>query len=334
MSWLYVPGSADSSSACDSPFPRHEPSATSNGKPITQRSWLRVWRAVSWTKRLSGVTSPHSTAARGAASWIASLRDSRASPPASPESNADKRTSDGSGQVLPGSFATFDRDSSFWRTFQESLLTRSLAKFSARWPKAGSLRNGTCSARPPAEHRISGGESSFLPTPVGASGRNRSLGPNAKIRPSLQMMASQGLWPTPKASRRGDCPSERRRRSPDLESAVKKWPTPRASDGSKGGSPTNDDLPNAVRFPTPTARDWKSTSSNITRNSRPLSEVVGRVPTPTANRRTGLQSHGRNVVTGQLNPTWVEWLMGLPFGWTALEPLEIASYRQWRREHS
>ena len=43
-------------------------------------------------------------------------------------------------------------------------------------------------------------------------------------------------------------------------------------------------------------------------------------PTPTANRRDGLQSHGRNAMGGALNPTWVEWLMGFPLGWTALEP--------------
>jgi len=27
-------------------------------------------------------------------------------------------------------------------------------------------------------------------------------------------------------------------------------------------------------------------------------------------------------VAGELNPTWVEWLMGFPLGWTALEPSE------------
>jgi DNA (cytosine-5)-methyltransferase 1 len=26
--------------------------------------------------------------------------------------------------------------------------------------------------------------------------------------------------------------------------------------------------------------------------------------------------------TGRLNPTWVEWLMGFPLGWTDLEDLE------------
>ena len=28
---------------------------------------------------------------------------------------------------------------------------------------------------------------------------------------------------------------------------------------------------------------------------------------------------GRQKVTGQLNPKWVEWLMGFPIGWTDLE---------------
>ncbi len=49
---------------------------------------------------------------------------------------------------------------------------------------------------------------------------------------------------------------------------------------------------------------------------------TGLWPTPTANRRDGLQSHGKNAITGQLNPTWVEWLMGFPAGWTDLEPSE------------
>ena len=42
------------------------------------------------------------------------------------------------------------------------------------------------------------------------------------------------------------------------------------------------------------------------------------LPTPTANRWDGLQSHGVNVVEGSLNPAWVERLMGYPDGWTEL----------------
>lgn len=51
-------------------------------------------------------------------------------------------------------------------------------------------------------------------------------------------------------------------------------------------------------------------------------------PTPTA--KEGGVSHGKNktgapklttVVGGQLNPTWIEWLMGFPLGWSALNDL-------------
>ena len=31
---------------------------------------------------------------------------------------------------------------------------------------------------------------------------------------------------------------------------------------------------------------------------------------------------------GKLNPTWVEWLMGWPLGWTDLKPLEMVKYQR------
>jgi hypothetical protein len=77
-------------------------------------------------------------------------------------------------------------------------------------------------------------------------------------------------------------------------------------------------------WPTPTSRAWKDGSAQSCANV-PTNALLGRVvhfPTPTANRRDGLQSHGVNVVTGSLNPTWVEWLMGFPSGWTDLKHSE------------
>ena len=38
-------------------------------------------------------------------------------------------------------------------------------------------------------------------------------------------------------------------------------------------------------------------------------------------------------VGGQLNPTWVEWLMGWPIGWTDLKPLAMDKFRSWRQRH-
>jgi hypothetical protein len=36
---------------------------------------------------------------------------------------------------------------------------------------------------------------------------------------------------------------------------------------------------------------------------------------------------------GKLNPTWVEWLMGWPMGWTGLQPLETDRFQQWLSLH-
>jgi len=89
------------------------------------------------------------------------------------------------------------------------------------------------------------------------------------------------------------------------------WPTPNAWDGKRG--PRSEQhiatkkgqitLVTAVaRFPTPTRRDYKSGTGAQPRegHSPPLSSAIG----------------------GTLNPTWVEWLMGWPVGWTDLKPLE------------
>jgi hypothetical protein len=96
----------------------------------------------------------------------------------------------------------------------------------------------------------------------------------------------------------------------------------------KGG----DNLRTAVLLPTLTARDWRSGKASpetMARNSRPLNETVVAelLPTLTATRRSGLQSHGKNAILGSLNPTWCEWYMGLPIGWSALEPSETSTPR-------
>lgn len=82
-------------------------------------------------------------------------------------------------------------------------------------------------------------------------------------------------FPTPMASQIGDCPSERKRHTPCLESYV-------------------------MQFPTPT--------------------VYGNY-----NRKGATKTSGNGLATvvgGKLNPTWVEWLMGFPLGWTDLDASE------------
>jgi hypothetical protein len=38
-------------------------------------------------------------------------------------------------------------------------------------------------------------------------------------------------------------------------------------------------------------------------------------------------------ITGQLNPDWVEWLMGWPIGWTDLNALETDKFLMWPHTH-
>ena len=62
-------------------------------------------------------------------------------------------------------------------------------------------------------------------------------------------------------------------------------------------------------FPTPTGSDHKGWSPNHKRANDPTNRLDFRVEPETG-------------AGGTLNPTWVEWLMGYPSGWTDLEDSE------------
>ena len=176
----------------------------------------------------------------------------------------------------------------------------------AKW---GRLTGATASSSSPS-----------LPTPSAQSyGSNQggAAGRTGKARPSLDTMARHNLWPTPRASDATAGPEATKTRpsgakgSTNLAGAAAMWPTPSASLGSHGGLVTpskaraGETLIEAVSldmWPTPTARG-ASRGAGWDRPGRPLSERAG----------------------GPLNPTWVEWLMGFPLGWTALEDSETPS---------
>lgn len=70
-------------------------------------------------------------------------------------------------------------------------------------------------------------------------------------------------------------------------------------------------------WPTPVRRDYRSPGrSRLERTGSKAGECLPQ------------------VVGGQLNPDWVEWLMGWPTGWTDLKPLEMAKFHEWQRQHS
>ena len=94
----------------------------------------------------------------------------------------------------------------------------------------------------------------------------------------------------------------------------------------------------SVFWPTPTMRDYKGANSlrhlmqEGNHHRAQLANAVVLYSTPQArDYRTGQRERWENPkktknlndqIGGQLNPTWVEWLMGYPVGWTDLNASE------------
>jgi hypothetical protein len=103
-----------------------------------------------------------------------------------------------------------------------------------------------------------------------------------------------------------------------VETAEKLWPTPTTQDniqiaGQYKNPKSGTTLGGAVRhWPTPSARDvkgpngYESTVAKLQNGDR---AHMGQLPNAVMIANNG---------SGHLNPDWVEWLMGVPTGWTAL----------------
>ena len=189
----------------------------------------------------------------------------------------------------------------------------------------------------PSTPRTDGIESSLWRTPTAAETHNQEYSKQTYLQNQV------ALWSTPQAIDASvgghwaeadevrQLKSGRIRRvnakgtdgSAGLGREVQMWPTARAADWKGAVSATGTtrrrvetgeaNLPEAIQeanrlLPTVTARDYRSpgTPERLAKakaestRGQPLTEEIG----------------------GQLNPTWVEWLMGFPLGWTDLEHSE------------
>ena len=71
------------------------------------------------------------------------------------------------------------------------------------------------------------------------------------------------------------------------------------------------------KWSTPTSREGKDGTAEACKNV-PTNGLLGRTI-----------HEGQNQPTAALNPDWVEWLMGLPKGWTSLEPMDPDAFEEW-----
>lgn len=149
----------------------------------------------------------------------------------------------------------------------------------------------------------------------------------------------QTTYQTPiKSDSRGSLGAKRGNGKPktNLARQVKSlYPTPAAQDGKNSTLPmsqiTRDTLPGALlrmqkstgegpnHWPTESASGWGNEGSKLILDRRIQSGEIE----PDEKRRMVSGSGG------QLNPEWVEWLMGWPIGWTSLEPLPRENLMDW-----
>jgi hypothetical protein len=95
-------------------------------------------------------------------------------------------------------------------------------------------------------------------------------------------------------------------------------------------------------WPTPTVGSANERKTKYAQGGTSLSLAVKMFGTPgtrgidnSKHQRVAARKNGTFVTHngGKLNPTWVEWLMGWPLGWTALEPLETDKFLEWLSKH-
>jgi hypothetical protein len=199
------------------------------------------------------------------------------------------------GRIWQGSLARYDLASFMWKTAQRSLLEDS-ELFLETWPRWGLMQHGALYLRQTPVLPIFESESGLWPTITVHGNYNQ---PGMSTSSGMGLASAVRFWQTPVADdaknrKNGKINS---RGELKLSAQVKKWPTPCAS-ASKGSS------------------------------QKSLIRKTG------ASRANDRLDHAVMATdNGQLNPMWVEWLMGWPLGWTKLKPLAMDRFQEWLQQH-
>jgi len=298
MSWLYSQALVEE--YLGENYSDGEQSVPLNGKP-TQQAYCAPDKMTDFS-RLSrfGMMYKPLTENRGEELLTLYLEDFHAKTLVQQEKEQELTENDQEcGEKWHGSFVKYDPDTSSWKTHQCSLLG-DLDEFLETWPQWGLMRNGECWEQQTLEQTIRGTESGFVP-----NGEDKFHTPNttgldggSNSRKALQKRIN--MWPTPTChnSNEKGSPSEFLRDSPGLGTVVLLFPTPQASDNRDRGNMSNPSIQRRI-----------------------------------AKGKQIMLSQSVDRSSGQLNPTWVEWLMGWPLEWTDLKPLETDKSHYVQQQH-
>ena len=207
------------------------------------------------------------------------------------------------GEKWHGLLARLDPATHSWRTVQCSLL-EDLNESLQTLPQWGMTVGGELYLLPTLVQTTKEEESGLWRTPDTGAGGTSGLLKQGKTRRQngqpiqirlVDQVNNPKMWPTPRSC-----------------SAMAATITPESAWNEKR-NPNLETIVGQRLWPTPTAHNSKETNapSESTRNTPTLAAQAG----------------------GKLNPTWVEWLMGWPLGWTDLKPLEMDKSHCVQQQH-
>jgi len=304
MSWLFSQALVEEFSQANSlDGEQFVPSSGSS----TQQAYCAPDKMTDFS-RLSrfGMTYKPLTDNLGAAVLTWYLGDSPAKTSAPQEKGlASTESEAGCGEKWRASFTKYDPGMRLWKTHQCSLLG-DLELYSETWPQWGLMRGGECWEQQTLEQTIRGTGSG----------------------------SSQKMWLTPRVVEIDETPENFRKRMNSKRKndrkngfgsltmqvkAMETWPTPCATDykGSGKTGALRDRLDYAAERGATKSKtyNWPTPRTKGMCGGTGSWELLKKNTTIEEARQMGAGNRG------QLNPTWVEWLMGWPLGWTDLKPL-------------
>ena len=323
-------------------------SATSKSTGTAKRSSRRGLRTAALILPQSSGTSgssferttPESTEALR--TWLREA--SLASPSPLQESEREAQTNAIFGLSSPKWCGRFDPASCSLRTCQDSLPGMEDATSegsSVTWPRSGTVSGGVCWELTMSVPRTGEGGYGYWRTP--------------NVMDSLTFKTNEALAHE-YTHREGRSEPNNLRDQLAVRMGLRMWPTPQAEDSHHGGRSMSPrgvqkrltegrqlDLGQTVALRGgPLTRQTYPTPRTITggAESAQRKQELGRTKSGGGDLQSVVQQKCNlhsdewyQKAMGQLNPEWVEWLLGWPIGWTALEPLATDRYQRWLRLH-
>ena len=261
-------------------------------KPSLLRTWLTRWKQGSYLPHLFTRILKPSRRTSFETALTSSLEVIPASRFQQQDSEREPMTQDTCGHLYGDTSNQLDLLDASLKTSRDTYRLDS-PQSSAIWKKIVTEQRGEYSQRVKLAHLTKESESTSWPTVRVSSANGASQKELAAGNPKKRLEAEVLLnpWPTPAArdykGASGWGRQERKGFPEDsLPNAVTNWPTPSAHEARLGYQDRSD----------PTKKGTQESLTTVIVN----------------------KEGGRSVCTGHLNPDWVEWLMGVPTGWTGL----------------